>query len=103
MSMALVAAASRRAIANARARRRMTRQDRKPCSGCGLCSKMSSQSAAVAGPMRAASLRMRPMVQSAMALDIDVIIEANPAHAPFGEDIRLDRQRLERRPVEFFE
>jgi len=38
-----------------------------------------------------------------MALDIDVIIDANPAHAPFGEDIRLDRQRLERRPVEFFE
>src|SRR6266478_5004761 len=36
-----------------------------------------------------------------MALDIDVIIDANPAHAPFGEDIRLDRQRLERRPVEF--
>ena len=38
-----------------------------------------------------------------MALDIDVIIDADPAHAPFGEDIRLDRQRLERRPVEFFE
>src|SRR6202040_2756267 len=35
-----------------------------------------------------------------MALDIDVIIDANPAHAPFGEDIRLDRQRLERRWVE---
>src|ERR1700680_1547810 len=45
MSMARVAAASRRATPNARARRRMPRQDRKPCSGCGLCSKMSSQSA----------------------------------------------------------
>src|SRR2546421_276730 len=73
MSMARVAAASRRATPNARARRRMPRQDRKPCSGRGLCSRMSSQSAAV----------------------------ADPAHAPFGEDIRLDRQGLERRPVEF--
>jgi hypothetical protein len=33
--------------------------------GCGLCSRIKSQSAAVAGPMRAASLRMRPIVQSA--------------------------------------
>ena len=33
--------------------------------GMGRCSRMRSQSAAVAGPMRAASLRMRPMVQSA--------------------------------------
>jgi hypothetical protein len=38
---------------NARASRRMPRQDRKPCSGCGLCSRIGSQSAAVAGPMRA--------------------------------------------------
>ncbi len=38
-----------------------------------------------------------------MALDIDVIIDANPAHAPFGEDVRLDRQRHEGGPVEFFE
>ncbi len=33
----------------------MPRQARKPCSGCGRCSRMSSQSAAVAGPIRRAS------------------------------------------------
>ena len=31
--------------------RTMPRQDRKPCSGCGRCSRISSQSAAVAGPI----------------------------------------------------
>ena len=35
-------------------------------------------------------------------LDIDVIIDADTANAPFGEDIRLDRQGLQCRPVEFF-
>jgi hypothetical protein len=48
-----------------RASRRMPRQDRNPCSGWGLCSRIRSHNAAVAGPRRAASLRMRPMVQSA--------------------------------------
>ena len=38
-----------------------------------------------------------------MALDIDVVVDADTAHAPFGEDIRLGRQGLERRPVELFE
>ena len=38
-----------------------------------------------------------------VALDIDVIVDADPAHAPFGEDIRLGRQRLECGPVELFE
>jgi len=38
-----------------------------------------------------------------MALDFDVIIDANAAHAPFGEDVRLARQWLDRGPVEFFE
>jgi hypothetical protein len=38
-----------------------------------------------------------------VALDIDVVVDTDTAHAPFGEDIRLDRQRLERRPIEFFE
>jgi hypothetical protein len=28
-----------------------------------------------------------------MAVDVDVIIDADPASAPFGEDIGLDRQR----------
>ena len=36
-------------------------------------------------------------------VDIDVIIDADPAGAPFGEHIGLDRQGLEPRPVEFFE
>ena len=36
-------------------------------------------------------------------LDLDVVVDADTAHAPFGEDIRLDRQRLESRPVELFE
>jgi hypothetical protein len=62
---ARMAAASSRPTPNGRARRRMPRQDRKPCSGCGLCSRIRSQSDAVAGPMRAASLRMRAIVQSA--------------------------------------
>src|SRR5205823_1173915 len=38
-----------------------------------------------------------------MPLDIDMVIDADTAHAPFGEHIRLGRQRLERRPVELFE
>jgi hypothetical protein len=37
-----------------------------------------------------------------VAFDIDVVINANAAHAPFGEHIGLDWQGLERRPVEFF-
>ena len=38
-----------------------------------------------------------------MPVDIDVIIDADAANAPFGEHIRLDRQRFEWGPVEFFE
>ena len=38
-----------------------------------------------------------------MAVDIDVIIDADAADAPFGEHVGLDRQGLERGPVEFFE
>jgi hypothetical protein len=38
-----------------------------------------------------------------VALDIDVVVDTDTAHAPFGEDIRLDRQGLERRAVELFE
>ena len=38
-----------------------------------------------------------------VALDIDVVIDADTTNAPFGEDVGLDRQRLERRPVELFE
>ena len=40
-----------------RASRRMPRQERKPCSGCGLSRKTTSTRIAVAGPMRAASRR----------------------------------------------
>ena len=40
-------------------------QVRKPCSGCERSSKINSHSAAVAGPMRAASARMRAMVHPA--------------------------------------
>jgi hypothetical protein len=38
-----------------------------------------------------------------VALDIDVVVDADPAHAPFREDIGVNRQRLEQRPIEFFE
>ena len=38
-----------------------------------------------------------------VALDIDVIVDADTAHAPFGEDVGLGRQGLERRPIELFE
>ena len=36
-------------------------------------------------------------------VDFDVIIDAEPAGAPLGKDVRLNGQWLERRPVEFFE
>ena len=38
-----------------------------------------------------------------MLVDIDVVIDPDAAGAPFGEHVRLGRQGLERRPVEFFE
>jgi hypothetical protein len=38
-----------------------------------------------------------------VTLDIDMVVDADTAHAPFGEDVRLGRQWLERRPVELFE
>jgi hypothetical protein len=44
-----------------------------------------------------------PRFPRARPLDLDVVIDADPAHAPFGEDVRLDRQRLECWPVEFLE
>ena len=37
-----------------------------------------------------------------MAIDVDVIIDADPAGAPLGEHIGLDRQRLQRGAVEVF-
>jgi hypothetical protein len=36
-------------------------------------------------------------------LDIDVIIDADPADAAFGINVRLQRQWFERRPVQLFE
>src|SRR6202035_2172506 len=65
ISIARVAAASRRSAPNGRTSRTMPRQARKPCSGWGRRSRISSQSAAVAGPIEAASRRMRSTVQSA--------------------------------------
>jgi hypothetical protein len=38
-----------------------------------------------------------------MALDIDVVVDTDTAHAPFGEDIGFGRHGLERWPIEFFE
>ena len=38
-----------------------------------------------------------------MAVDVDVIVEPDAADAPFGEDVGLDRQGLQRRPIEFLE
>jgi hypothetical protein len=34
-----------------------------------------------------------------VAVDLDVIVEGDPALAPLGEDVGLGRQRPERRPV----
>src|SRR5207237_3509173 len=36
-------------------------------------------------------------------LDLDVVIDADPAQPPFGKGIGLARQRLEMRPIEFLE
>ena len=52
------------------ASRTMPRQARKPCSGCGRCSRISSHSAAVAGPISArvrADALDRPVGVAAMA------------------------------------
>ena len=38
-----------------------------------------------------------------MAFELDVVIDTNPADAPFGKAIRLRRQRVEVGPVELFE
>jgi hypothetical protein len=38
-----------------------------------------------------------------VSLDLDVIIEADPAQPPFGEGIGLAGQFLEMRPIEFLE
>jgi len=35
--------------------------------------------------------------------NLDVVVDAHSAHAPFGEGIGLGGQRLEVRPVELFE
>ena len=55
----------RRAAPWGPASRTMPRQARKPCSGCGRDSRISSHSAAVAGPILRASSRMRSIVQPA--------------------------------------
>jgi hypothetical protein len=38
-----------------------------------------------------------------VALDLDMVVDADAAHAPLGEHVGLGRQRLERRPVDLFE
>jgi hypothetical protein len=38
-----------------------------------------------------------------MTFELDVVIDTNPAHAPFGKAIGLRRQRVEVGPVELFE
>ena len=65
MSSARVAAASTLAMPNGLTSRTIPRHARKPCSGCGRCSRISSHNAAVAGPIVAASVRMRSSVQLA--------------------------------------
>ena len=76
ISMARFAAASRRPVPYGRASRTIPRQARKPCSGCDLCSRISSQSAAVAGPIRRASARMRSIVQPAYRRWLDGMCSA---------------------------
>jgi hypothetical protein len=50
-------------------------------------------------------LAARKAVQDTIkvSVDLDVVIDADAAHTPFGKAIRLDRQPLEVGPVEFFE
>ena len=36
-------------------------------------------------------------------VDLDVVVEPDPAFLPFGKDVGLGRQRLERRPLELLE
>src|ERR1700688_3067577 len=71
MSMARSAAASRRSAPYGRASRTTPRQARKPCSGCRRCSRISSHSAAVAGPTRRVGAdalnRPPPQLKIAMA------------------------------------
>jgi hypothetical protein len=38
-----------------------------------------------------------------MTFELDVVIDTDPANAPFGEAIGLPRQRVEVGPVELFE
>ena len=38
-----------------------------------------------------------------MSLDLDVVIDADPAQPPFGNGIGLAGQRLQMRPIEFLE
>jgi hypothetical protein len=35
-----------------------------------------------------------------VAIGLDVVIDADAVRTPFGEDMRLGRQRFERRPIE---
>jgi len=68
--------AVRRPVPYGRPSRTIPRQARKPCSGCDLCSRISSQSAAVAGPIRRASARMRSIVQPAYRRWLDGMCSA---------------------------
>jgi hypothetical protein len=38
-----------------------------------------------------------------VGVDVDVIVDADPPHAPLAVFVRLVRQRLERRPIDFLE
>ena len=38
-----------------------------------------------------------------MRLDLDVIVDANPADPPLGEHVRVLRQGLERRPIDLLQ
>src|SRR5437763_16113805 len=38
-----------------------------------------------------------------MALELDMVVDANPANAPLGKAIGLSRQRVEVGPIELFE
>src|SRR5271169_2444660 len=160
MSIARVAAASRRSAPNGRTKRTMPRQARKPCSGCGRRSRISfaqrgSSWADRSGlasnaldrpvsvtpmarrhvlghggvPMVAAgtqmssdplalqkdlnSARRQPNLDFAsgkavrdaveMALELDMVVDADPADPPLGKAIGLRRQRVEVGPIELFE
>ena len=72
---------------------------------CAATRSPLANSSTVRAVMRASTSLAGEAVGHAVvvAVDLDVIVDADPAHAPLGEHIGLGRQGLERRAVELLE